>query len=185
MLSTSHSSSKSIPIPRSNDDGRNSTFSQIDMEHASKVAEWQESQMYQRLLNGMFLSCQRLDYHPKIIRSLENLMQTQSLPLSSLEASNTTSDNRNEEWFTCSRCSGGGDGDWKETKGRRIVVSPDCCCSSSRTFASPSANPSWNYNLKGSSSTLNQSGTALEVLQQQSKASGDEEDDGLIFDFEL
>jgi hypothetical protein len=39
--------------------------------------------------------------------------------------------------------------------------------------------------LKGSSSTLNQSGTAPEVLQQQSKSSGDEEDDGFIFDFEF
>lgn len=143
--------------------------------------------MYQRLLTGMFLSCQRLDYHPKVIRSLENLMQTQALPLSSLEASNTTSDQLNEEWLVCSGCRSGEDGGTMDTKGPR-VVSPDCFCIGSstrgRTSSLPSSLPSWNYTLESSSSSTLAS-AAPGALQQQSKSIRDEEEDGLIFDFEI
>ncbi len=115
-------------------------------------------------------------------------MQTQALPLSSLEASNTTSDNQNEEWLICSSCRSGGDGGTNETKGPRVVSPADCFCSSSsstrsRTSSVPSSLPSWEYTLERSSSTL--AGAAPEALQQQSKLSGDEEEDGLIFDFEI
>eukprot|EP00986_Skeletonema_menzelii_P017921 scaffold22797_cov152-Skeletonema_menzelii.AAC.1 len=178
MLSTSLHSSKSTPIPIPNHDEncRHNKYYQSDVEHASKVAEWQESQMYQRLLHGMFLSCQRSDYHPKAIRSLENLMQTQALPLSSLEALSATSDNHNEEWVVCNSCSGKGDGE-KDTKGQRVFLSPDCWCRSDRTHSSSSL--SWR-----SCSVPKESGAAPDALQQHSKSS-DEEEDGLIFDFEI
>ncbi len=182
MLSTSHSFSKSstpIPIPNDEVNCLHKKYTQSDAEHASKLAEWQDSQMYQRLLHGMFLSCQRSDYHPKAIRSLENLMQTQSLPLSSLEASSSTSGKQNEEWAVCSTCSLGGDGDKKETPARRISDLSDCWCRSSRRPSSPSY-----QNCDYSSSALTTSGAAPDTLQEQSKSGGDEEEDGIIFDLE-
>jgi hypothetical protein len=194
ITSTHSSSSESIPIPRPKDKSRHTDYSQIDMEHASKVAEWQDSQMYHRLLTGMFRSSQRLGHHPKIVRSLENLIQTQASPLSSLEtSSNRTSDNQNEEWFTCNSCSGGGgdgDGDKKEQKGRRRVVSPDGSCSCQTTHAAPSSDPGFRTStLEGPRSSLAQSGTAPKVLQQDSKPITDDDeeddDDGIIFDLEI
>ena len=186
MLSTSHSSSKSsTPIPIPNDDDNcnclHKKYTQSDAEHASKLAEWQDSQMYQRLLHGMFLSCQRSDYHPKAISSLENLMQTQSLPLSSLEASRATSGKENEEWVVCGSCNLGGEGNKKETTpARRISDSSDCWCRSSR----PSS-PSY-QNCDYTSSALTTSDAAPDTLQlqEQSKSGGDQEEDGLIFDLE-
>ncbi len=188
MLPTTHSSSKSIPIPLPENNDRHNRCAQLDIKHASKVAEWQESQMYQRLLNGMFLSCQRLDYHPKVIASLENLMQIQALPVSSLEAPNATSEEQNETWFKCSSCSSEGNGDMIETKGPRIA-SPDCFCSSIRSCTWPRSSldslSSWNCALKMSSSSLAKVGAAPDALQQRSKLSGDEEEDDLMFDFEI
>ncbi len=114
-------------------------------------------------------------------------MQTQALPLSSLEASNATSDQLNEELLVCSSCRSREDGGTMYTKGPR-VVSPDCFCIGSstrrgRTSSLPSSLPSWSYTLERSSSTLASAGP--EDVQQQSKSSGDEEEDALIFDFEI
>lgn len=186
MLSTSNSSSNSIPIPSIPEDeenDRHNRYSQLDVEHATKVAEWQESQMYQRLLNGMFLSCQRSDYHPKVLNSLENLMQNQALPVSLLEVSG-----QNEVSFRCRSCNSGRNGGMVETM-EAMIVSPDCFCSSisscTRRRSSPASLPSWNCTLKRSRSTLAMIGAAPEALRQESKSSGDEEEDGLMFDFEI
>lgn len=186
------SSSESIPISRHIDQSRHTDYYRLDMEHANKIAEWQESQMYHRLLNGMFRSSQRLGYHPKIVQSLENLIQTQSSPLSSLEIpSNRASDTKNESWFTCISCSGEGDGEKKEKNGRRKTVSPDCSCICQTTYdAAASSDPGvWrNRTLKRPSPSLAQNGAAPIGLQQESKPSSDddeEDDDGIIFDFEI
>ena len=106
-------------------------------------------------------------------------MQTQSLPLSSLEASSSTSGKKNEEWVLCSTCNLGGDGGKKvTTPARRISDSSDCWCRSSR----PSS-PSY-QNCDYTSSALTTLGAAPDTLQEQSKSGGDEEEDGLIFDLE-
>ena len=172
MMSSSYSSSKSIPIPTNDEKHLENTHSQIDFEHASKVAEWQESQMYQRLLTGMFLSYQRLG-NPKIIRSLENLMLTQAIPLSSTDASTTTREKQNEDWLFCRSCESAKSLQ-EDINGRRRAQSADSCwCSDLRTPSSPSSHPSCNYTVK--CANLHKSGTAAK----------DEDDDGLIFDIEI
>lgn len=88
-----------IPFPQTH---LRRTYSEVALEEANRLAEWRENQMYHRLLTGMMRRSKEkgLDQHPKIIRSLENLMQTQASPISSLEPSSK----QNEEWdvITCS-----------------------------------------------------------------------------------
>ena len=82
-----------IPFPKSH---LRRTTSEVELEHANKMADWREHQMYHRLLTGMVNRSRDkgLDQHPKIIRSLENLMLTQASPIDSLEPSSK----QNEEW---------------------------------------------------------------------------------------
>ncbi len=88
-----------IPFPQTH---LRRTTSEVALEEANRLAEWRENQMYHRLLTGMMRRSKEkgLDQHPKIIRSLENLMQTHASPISSLEPSSK----QNEEWdvITCS-----------------------------------------------------------------------------------
>ena len=87
---TNNNSSNSAPIPFPQTHVRR-TYSEVALDQANKVAEWRETQMYHRLLTGMILRSHEkgLDQHPKIIRSLENLVLTQASPISN---------KHNEEW---------------------------------------------------------------------------------------
>lgn len=91
--SSLNTDSAPIPLPHSH---IHRTHSELALDEANKMADWRESQMYIRLLTGMIRRSHEkgLDQHPKIIRSLENLMLTQASPISSLQPSSKL----NEEW---------------------------------------------------------------------------------------
>mmetsp|Transcript_16150 Transcript_16150/g.26511 ORF Transcript_16150/g.26511 Transcript_16150/m.26511 type:complete len:189 (+) Transcript_16150:343-909(+) len=96
---TDSTNSAPIPLPRSH---LHRTRSEVALEAANELADWRENRMYHRLLTGMIRRSQEkgLDQNPKIIRSLENLIQIQASPISSLD----TSSKQNEEWgiISCS-----------------------------------------------------------------------------------
>ena len=117
-------------------------------------------------------------------------MQNQALPVSLLEASNADIDRRqNEVSLKCRSCGSGRNGGMIETI-EAMIVSPDCFCTDStyaiRPRSSPASLPSWNCTLKCSrSSLLAEVGAAPEALRQQIESRFDEEEDGLMFDFEI
>ena len=90
---TNSTDSTPIPLPQSH---LHRTRSEVALQEANELADWRENRMYHRLLTGMIRRSQEkgLDQNPKVIRSLENLMQIQASPISSLG----TSSKQNEEW---------------------------------------------------------------------------------------
>ncbi len=95
---TNSTDSAPIPLPRTH---LHRTRSEVALAEANELAEWRENRMYHRLLTGMIRRSQEkgLGQDPMIIRSLENLMQTQASPVTM-----NTSSKQNEEWgvFSCS-----------------------------------------------------------------------------------
>mmetsp|Transcript_14857 Transcript_14857/g.22866 ORF Transcript_14857/g.22866 Transcript_14857/m.22866 type:complete len:189 (-) Transcript_14857:96-662(-) len=168
---TNSTDSAPIPLPRTH---LHRTRSEVALEEANKLADWRENQMYLRLLTGMIRRSQEkgLDQNPKIIRSMENLVQTQASPISSLD----NSSKNNEEWGIIS-CSP------DENQGARNSHDPHS--SSSKNLSSVS---SWNSAMSGgySSSSLSRRPSrirlSLTTLRESLKASF--KDEG-IFDLEM
>ncbi len=129
-----------IPFPKSH---LRRTISEVELEHANKMADWREHQMYHRLLTGMVRRSRDkgLDQHPKIIRSLENLMLTQASPIESLEPSSR----QNEEWGVIADSSSGR----RCSNGRDSLNSSNCSSCSSK---GPSTSWSSAMGTSGSSS---------------------------------
>lgn len=126
-----------IPFPKSH---LRRTISEVELEHANKMADWREHQMYHRLLTGMVRRSQDkgLDQHPKIIRSLENLMLTQASPIDSLEPSSK----QNEEWGVIADSS----------RGCRCGIGRGSLSSNCSSCSSKGPSTSWSSAM-GSSST--------------------------------
>ena len=116
-----------IPFPKSH---LRRTISEVELEHANKMADWREHQMYHRLLTGMVRRSRDkgLDQHPKIIRSLENLMLIQASPIDSLEPSSK----QNEEWDVIA----------DNSSGRRCSIGRGSLNSSTCSNSSSSKGPS-------------------------------------------
>lgn len=101
------SPSSTIPIPNSQ---LARSHSDIQLENDKKMYEWRDGIMFHRLLNGMLQRHQEVGYHPKINRSVQNVMQTQASPVSAAAASSdikddgftsgsSSSSSSSEEWF--------------------------------------------------------------------------------------
>ena len=92
------SPSPTIPIPNSQ---LPRSYSDIQLENDKKMYEWRDGIMYYRLLTGMVQRHQEVGYHPKINRSVENLMKTQASPVSDdgFTSGSSSSSNSNEGRF--------------------------------------------------------------------------------------
>ena len=125
-----------IPLPQSH---LHRTRSEVALQEANELADWRENRMYHRLLTGMIRRSQEkgLDQNPKIIRSLENLMQIQASPISSLGASSR----QNEEWGIISHSP-------YENEKEEARNSPEEQSNSS-SIKSSSASSSWSSAMSG------------------------------------
>lgn len=101
--------SSSIPIPH--DDTSRRTHHEIQLENDTRLYEWREGIMYNRIVNGMLQRSLRVGCHPKIRQSIKNVMQTQQQALRTRKEDYATSDTSgsssssssgssgDEEWF--------------------------------------------------------------------------------------
>ena len=101
--------SSSIPIPH--DDTSRRTHHEIQLENDTRLYEWREGIMYNRIVNGMLQRSLRVGCHPKIRQSIRNVMQTQQQALRTRKEDYATSETSgsssssssgscgDEEWF--------------------------------------------------------------------------------------
>ena len=166
-----------IPLPQSH---LHRTRSEVALQEANELADWRENRMYHRLLTGMIRRSQEkgLDQNPKIIRSLENLMQIQASPISSLG----TSSKQNEEWGIISYSP-------YENENQEARNPHEEQPSSSSSIKSSSASSSWSSAMSGggmSSPSLSRRPSRIRLsltpLQESLKHSF--KDEG-IFDLEM